>query len=103
MLCKLCSLVIMGHDQLTTITTLLALFISTCLWNWLRKVFMFFGSFRSVCFPILDTFLLVGAVVVTAVTELGSGKPKFYPTPDIIAFCRKWRLPTNHIWLFSTR
>ncbi|XP_073022278.1 LOW QUALITY PROTEIN: tRNA ligase 1-like [Primulina eburnea] len=42
-------------------------------------------------------------VVVTAVTELGSGKPKFYPTPDIIAFCRKWRLPTNHIWLFSTR
>ncbi|KZV35142.1 hypothetical protein F511_06848 [Dorcoceras hygrometricum] len=42
-------------------------------------------------------------VVVTAVTELGSGKPKFYPTPDIIAFCRKWRLPTNHVWLFSTR
>ncbi|XP_073019695.1 tRNA ligase 1-like isoform X5 [Primulina eburnea] len=42
-------------------------------------------------------------VVVTAVTELGSGRPKFYETPDIIAFCRKWRLPTNHIWLFSTR
>lgn len=42
-------------------------------------------------------------VVVTAVTELGSGKPKFYSTPEIIAFCRKWRLPTNHIWLFSTR
>ncbi|VFQ98103.1 unnamed protein product [Cuscuta campestris] len=42
-------------------------------------------------------------VVVTAVTELGSGKPKFYSTPDIIAFCRKWRLPTNHVWLFSTR
>ncbi|PON35102.1 hypothetical protein TorRG33x02_352160, partial [Trema orientale] len=42
-------------------------------------------------------------VVVTAVTELGNGKPKFYSTPDIIAFCRKWRLPTNHIWLFSTR
>ncbi|KAJ9546068.1 hypothetical protein OSB04_025775 [Centaurea solstitialis] len=42
-------------------------------------------------------------VVVTAVTELGHGKPKFYSTPEIIAFCRKWRLPTNHIWLFSTR
>lgn len=42
-------------------------------------------------------------VVVTAVTELGSGKPKFYSTPDVIAFCRKWRLPTNHVWLFSTR
>ncbi|KAK2989860.1 hypothetical protein RJ640_001529, partial [Escallonia rubra] len=42
-------------------------------------------------------------VVVTAVTELGEGKPKFYSTPDIIAFCRKWRLPTNHVWLFSTR
>lgn len=42
-------------------------------------------------------------VVVTAVTELGSGKPKFYSTPEIIAFCRKWRLPTNHVWLFSTR
>lgn len=42
-------------------------------------------------------------VVVTAVTELGNGKPKFYSTPDLIAFCRKWRLPTNHVWLFSTR
>ncbi|XP_078442173.1 RNAligase [Wolffia australiana] len=42
-------------------------------------------------------------VVVTAVTELGSGKPTFYSTPDVLAFCRKWRLPTNHIWLFSTR
>lgn len=42
-------------------------------------------------------------VVVTAVTELGVGKPKFYSTPEIIAFCRKWRLPTNHVWLFSTR
>ncbi|PIA38648.1 hypothetical protein AQUCO_02700102v1 [Aquilegia coerulea] len=42
-------------------------------------------------------------VVVTAVTELGNGKPNFYSTPDIIAFCRKWRLPTNHVWLFSTR
>ncbi|XP_077232996.1 tRNA ligase 1-like isoform X2 [Tasmannia lanceolata] len=42
-------------------------------------------------------------VVVTAVTELGRGKPNFYSTPDIIAFCRKWRLPTNHVWLFSTR
>ncbi|XP_030968694.1 tRNA ligase 1 isoform X3 [Quercus lobata] len=42
-------------------------------------------------------------VVVTAVTELGNGKPKFYSTPEIIAFCRNWRLPTNHVWLFSTR
>ncbi|KAJ4725978.1 putative RNA ligase [Melia azedarach] len=41
--------------------------------------------------------------VVTAVTELGNGKPKFYSTPEIIAFCRTWRLPTNHVWLFSTR
>ncbi|KAK4709518.1 hypothetical protein R3W88_030443 [Solanum pinnatisectum] len=41
--------------------------------------------------------------VVTAVTELGSGKPNFYSTPDVIAFCREWRLPTNHVWLFSTR
>ncbi|MCD7469554.1 hypothetical protein HAX54_008663 [Datura stramonium] len=41
--------------------------------------------------------------VVTAVTELGNGKPKFYSTPDVIAFCREWRLPTNHVWLFSTR
>ncbi|XP_065865631.1 tRNA ligase 1 [Euphorbia lathyris] len=42
-------------------------------------------------------------VVVTAVTELGKGKPKFYSTPEVIAFCRKWRLPINHVWLFSTR
>ncbi|KAK3126607.1 hypothetical protein QOZ80_7AG0559280 [Eleusine coracana subsp. coracana] len=42
-------------------------------------------------------------VVITAVTELGHGKPKFYSTAEVIAFCRKWRLPTNHIWLFSTR
>ncbi|CAA7026259.1 unnamed protein product [Microthlaspi erraticum] len=42
-------------------------------------------------------------VVVTAVTELGNGKPKFYSTSEIIAFCRKWRLPNNHVWLFSTR
>ncbi|WMV56324.1 hypothetical protein MTR67_049709 [Solanum verrucosum] len=41
--------------------------------------------------------------VVTAVTELGSGKPNFYSTPDVIAFCREWRLPTNHVWLLSTR
>eukprot|EP00250_Pteridium_aquilinum_P013800 c21581_g1_i1 orf=128-3352(+) len=41
-------------------------------------------------------------VVVTAVTDL-KGKPRFYATPDIIAFCLQWRLPTNHIWLFSSR
>ncbi|KAJ3670139.1 hypothetical protein LUZ60_010463 [Juncus effusus] len=41
--------------------------------------------------------------VVTAVTELGNGKPKFYSTPELIALCRKWRLPTNYVWLFSTR
>ena len=43
------------------------------------------------------------AAVVTAVTELGHGKPQFYSTPEVISFCRKWRLPTNHVWLFSTR
>ena len=48
-------------------------------------------------------FYLFSTVVVTAVTELGNGKPKFYSTPDLIAFCRNWRLPTNHVWLFSTR
>ncbi|PKI62580.1 hypothetical protein CRG98_017002, partial [Punica granatum] len=42
-------------------------------------------------------------VVVTAVTELGKGKPIFYSTPEMIAFCRRWRLPTNHVWLFSSR
>ncbi|WOK99433.1 hypothetical protein Cni_G08145 [Canna indica] len=42
-------------------------------------------------------------VVVTAVTELGHGKPRFFSTPELIAFCQKWRLPTNHVWLFSTR
>ncbi|KAL5197450.1 hypothetical protein ABZP36_000962, partial [Zizania latifolia] len=41
--------------------------------------------------------------VITAVTELGHGKPKFYSTPEVIGFCWKWRLPTNHVWLFSTR
>ncbi|KAF7082552.1 hypothetical protein CFC21_086421 [Triticum aestivum] len=41
--------------------------------------------------------------VITAVTELGHGKPQFYSTPKLIEFCRKWRLPTNHVWLFSTR
>ncbi|KAH0458939.1 hypothetical protein IEQ34_011753 [Dendrobium chrysotoxum] len=42
-------------------------------------------------------------VVVTAVTELGDGKPNFFSTPKVIAFCRMWRLPTNHVWLFSSR
>ncbi|KAK9732611.1 hypothetical protein RND81_04G010000 [Saponaria officinalis] len=42
-------------------------------------------------------------VVVTAVSELGIGKPKFYSTPEIFAFCQKWRLPTNQVWLLSTR
>ncbi|CAK9216079.1 unnamed protein product [Sphagnum troendelagicum] len=41
-------------------------------------------------------------VVVTAVTKL-KGRPLFYSTPDVVAFCHKWRLPTNHYWLFSTR
>ncbi|KAF6992570.1 hypothetical protein CFC21_009550 [Triticum aestivum] len=41
--------------------------------------------------------------VVIAVTELGHGKPRFYSTPQVIAFCQEWRLPTNHVWLFSTR
>ncbi|XP_020676662.1 tRNA ligase 1 [Dendrobium catenatum] len=42
-------------------------------------------------------------VVVTAVTELGDGKPNFFSTSKVIAFCRMWRLPTNHVWLFSSR
>ncbi|KAL5701474.1 hypothetical protein ACHQM5_026804 [Ranunculus cassubicifolius] len=42
-------------------------------------------------------------VVVTAVTELGNGKPRFYSTSEIIGFCRKWRLPTNHVWLFTRK
>ncbi|KAK4358754.1 hypothetical protein RND71_020983 [Anisodus tanguticus] len=46
---------------------------------------------------------LIPRAVVTAVTELENGKPKLYSTPDVIAFCREWRLPTNHVWLFSTR
>ncbi|XP_048537842.1 tRNA ligase 1-like [Triticum urartu] len=41
--------------------------------------------------------------VITAVTEFGHGKPQFYSTPELIKFCRAWRLPTNHVWLFSTR
>lgn len=39
--------------------------------------------------------------VITAVTELGHGKPQCYSTPDVVSFCRKWRLPTNHVSLFS--
>lgn len=42
-------------------------------------------------------------VVVTAVAKLDHGKPKFYSTVEMIGFCRRWRLPTNHVWLFSTR
>ncbi|RYR44644.1 hypothetical protein Ahy_A08g040945 [Arachis hypogaea] len=61
------------------------------------------GSLR----PYPDQQVLVSdgdaSAVVTALTELGNGKPRFYSTPEIIAFCRKWRLPTNHVWLFSTR
>lgn len=41
-------------------------------------------------------------VVVTAISDLKK-KPRFYSTPDLIAFCRQWRLPTNHVWLFSSR
>ncbi|KAI5080907.1 hypothetical protein GOP47_0004090 [Adiantum capillus-veneris] len=41
-------------------------------------------------------------VVVTAVSDL-KNKPRFFSTPDIVAFCRKWRLPTNDVWLFSSR
>ncbi|URE03204.1 hypothetical protein MUK42_21425 [Musa troglodytarum] len=50
-----------------------------------------------------NSFGNIMSIVVTAVTDLGHGKPKFYSTPELIAFCRKWRLPTNHVWLFSTR
>ncbi|KAK5802275.1 hypothetical protein PVK06_029860 [Gossypium arboreum] len=45
---------------------------------------------------IVNEWLAV-CVYLTTVTELGNGKPKFYSTPEVIAFCRKWRLPTNHI------
>ncbi|MCO5584755.1 hypothetical protein L7F22_038687 [Adiantum nelumboides] len=41
-------------------------------------------------------------VVVTAVSDL-KNKPRFYSTSDIVAFCREWRLPTNDVWLFSSR
>ncbi|MCO5574341.1 hypothetical protein L7F22_028124 [Adiantum nelumboides] len=41
-------------------------------------------------------------VVVTAIADL-KGRPHFYATPDLIMFCRQWRLPTNHVWLFSSR
>lgn len=76
--------------------------------SWLQHVCLFIF-----CKIFIRYFLLViswyfcscyfCAAVVTAVTELGNGKPKFYSTPELIAFCRKWRLPTNHVWLFSTR
>ncbi|KAG0576428.1 hypothetical protein KC19_5G079000 [Ceratodon purpureus] len=41
-------------------------------------------------------------VVVTAVTKL-VGRPHFMSTPEVVAFCHQWRLPTNHYWLFSTK
>lgn len=41
-------------------------------------------------------------VVVTAVTKL-AGRPHFMSTPEVVAFCHQWRLPTNHYWLFSTK
>uniref|UniRef100_A0A0D9WXF0 Uncharacterized protein n=1 Tax=Leersia perrieri TaxID=77586 RepID=A0A0D9WXF0_9ORYZ len=37
--------------------------------------------------------------LITAVTE----NIKFYSTPDLLKFCRKWRLPTINVWQFSTR
>ncbi|KAG6523281.1 hypothetical protein ZIOFF_013137 [Zingiber officinale] len=63
-----------------------------------------FGNiYTAVGVFVLSRMFVEAWVVVTAVAELGHGKPKFYSTPDLIAFCRKWRLPTNHVWLFSTR
>ncbi|MCL7046047.1 hypothetical protein MKW94_021953, partial [Papaver nudicaule] len=60
----------------------------------------------SLCLLNLHVMALLGDgftyFVLTAVTEFGNGKLKFYSTLDIIAFGRKWRLPTNHVWLFST-
>ncbi|CAM6083091.1 unnamed protein product [Calypogeia fissa] len=41
-------------------------------------------------------------VVVTAVTEL-KGRPRFFSTADVVAFCHNWRLPTNQLWLFSKK
>ncbi|KAI3840263.1 hypothetical protein MKW92_002198 [Papaver armeniacum] len=42
-------------------------------------------------------------VVVTAVTSLAMESRSSTPLREIIAFCRKWRSTTNHVWLFSTR
>ncbi|KAL2651085.1 hypothetical protein R1flu_019213 [Riccia fluitans] len=41
-------------------------------------------------------------VVVTAVTKL-QGRPLFYSSQDVVAFCHEWRLPTNNLWLFSSK
>jgi hypothetical protein len=42
-------------------------------------------------------------VVITAISELGGGpQPHFWATPQIVEFCRRWRLPTNQYWLFSS-
>ncbi|GAQ89772.1 RNA ligase [Klebsormidium nitens] len=42
-------------------------------------------------------------VVITAISELGGGvQPRFWATPQIVEFCRQWRLPTNQYWLFAS-
>lgn len=78
----------------------LGIIVSYFHWRMFSAVFVLLFPFINLFFYL---FLLLLAVVVTAVTEVGSGKPKFFSTPELIAFCRKWRLPTNHVWLFSTR
>ncbi|KAG1368834.1 tRNA ligase 1 [Cocos nucifera] len=65
--------------------------------------FVTVNSQQSSVWDVTSSLHPQGLAVVTAVTELGNGKPKFYSTPELIAFCREWRLPTNHVWLFSTR
>lgn len=42
-------------------------------------------------------------IVVTSISELGGGsQPRFWATPEIVEFCRQWRLPTNQYWLFAS-
>ncbi|KAL3700604.1 hypothetical protein R1sor_018626 [Riccia sorocarpa] len=51
--------------------------------------------------PLQDYGRLI-VLVVTAVTSL-KGRPLFYSSQDVVAFCHKWRLPTNNLWLFSSK
>jgi hypothetical protein len=95
------------YSKLQAITAALFVPVAVQLWSHWLHLFKFthFASFDGLFRNAYYVSFNFGfcAAVVTAVTELGHGKPKFYSTPEVIAFCRKWRLPTNHVWLFSTR